>query len=647
MSQATATPPVDPAAADSSGLSVSWRPRLVRLGVWVGGAWLLVTLAYLLGVALIVPVLVLVAAASLVRGGRSLLDRLMIALAVLLGASCLALLVFSVWPWKLHPVAVGGTALSVLAAYGVLAQRRPSLPRPTFGDLLSTGAATAVTAIVAFPLLRTDLIGRIAIVANGEDFARHVTVFDAARQVGGYLFLHWDAALRFTYEGMITYPQASHVLSALLDNFVRSSATEFGSGADAVNHYLGFICAAYGLFTLVTTWAAQWVAGPLLTPARRVAVVGVVGVVCLTFEIFALVPRQYTSEVAGLIPAVLLVAMLCRPPSRRTTVIAALLVVAIAFTYYLFLPAAALIVVLWAVRRRVWRTHRAQVVVAAVALLVAAFPPMLGLALGNQTRALLVMADRPPLGEVLQLGFVVAAGLWHRRTLSSPRWRNYLGAVVVTVGVAIALYAVQFAMAGPPALGGYYYGNKALHLLLVVLVLGIGSVLNHLPPPAPESRPPRGGWLLRFGQLVPAGFVVLAAAAGTALLINEQAGSVPARAWVRGDYYAEAEIATAVIHELNRAAPADAITVVIAEDPSHGYRIQLFLAVLQRSAGPLAPGMYGYYIEDHARFEAMVAGAGDRPVIIATDGSDMAADLAAEIRSRHNTVIDVVRLNDE
>ena len=626
--------------------------RLVRLAALVGGAWVLVTLAYLLGLAAIVPVVVLVATASLVRGGRSLLDRLIIALAVLLGASCLALLVFSVWPWKLHPVAVGGAALSVLAISGVLSGRRPNLPRPSFGDLLSVGAAAGVTAILAVPLLRGGLLGRVSIVAAGEDFGRHVTVFDAVQHVGGYLFLHWDAALRFTYEGMVTYPQASHVLSALLDNFVRSSAAPLGSGVDAMNHYLGFACATYGLFTLVMTWGVQWLAGPLLTPARRVALVGVVSAFCLTSEIFALVPRHYTSEVAGLIPVVLLVALLCRPPTPRTTVIAALLVVAISFTYYLFLPAAALILAVWVARRRLWRTRRLQVVAAAVALLVAAVPPVIGLTLGDQTRALLVTATPPPMEQLLEVGLVVVAGLWHRRALGSPRWRRYLGTIVIAAAIAIALYGVQLAMAGLPNRGGYYYGNKALHLLLVLFALGLGSVLNHLRPPAREYRPahrkPTGStWLRWVVQVVPGVLVAVAAAAGTSLLINTEPGRVPARAWYRGDYYALIDIGRAVVHELNRPRPADAVTVVVAEDPVLAYRVQLFLSALDRSAGTLAPGMYNYAIEDPARFAAMVADAGDRPVILATDGSDMAADLVAQIQSQHQTIIDVVQVNVE
>jgi hypothetical protein len=653
--QATASPPVDPAAAgDSSEPSSPWRPRLVRLGVLVGGAWLLTTLAYLLGVAVVVPVLIFVATASLARGGRSLLDRFMIALAVLLGASSLALVLFSVWPWKLHPVAVGGTALSALAAYAVFTGRRPSLPRPGFGDLLSAGAAVVTTAIVAFPLLRTDFVQRLGIVVAGEDLARHLTVFDAARHVGGYLFLHWDAALELTYEGMIAYPQASHVLSALLDNFVRSSATEFGSGPDALNHYLGFICVTYGLLTLALTWAAQWLTGPLLTNARRVGLVGVVSVFCLTSEIFALIPRQYTSEVAGLIPVVLLVALLCRPPTPRTTVIATLLVVAIAFTYYLFLPAAALMLGLWAFQRRVWRTHRTQAIVAAGGLLVAAVPPLLGLTLGNQSGALLAQAGQPPVNEFLQVGLVVVAGLWHRRSLRSPRWRRFLGAVLVATGVAFALYAVAFLIAGSPSFGGYYYGNKALHLLLVVFAMGVGCVLNHLHSPVREYRPAhqsphsaRTGRLLRLGRLVPGVLVTVAVAAATSLLINDQAGRVPARAWFGGDFYGDQAIGQAVVHELNRPTPEDAVTVVVAEKEMYAYKVQLFLSALDRTSGLIAHGMYRYYLEDPARYEAMVADVAGRPVILATDGSDEAEEIVAEIRSRHDNIVDVVRLNDE
>jgi hypothetical protein len=62
-----------------------------------------------------------------VRAGEGFLDRLVITLVVLYGFTCGIGLLLSVWPWHLHPVAVGTLAFAVLAA--LVAGRHQASPR--------------------------------------------------------------------------------------------------------------------------------------------------------------------------------------------------------------------------------------------------------------------------------------------------------------------------------------------------------------------------------------------------------------------------------------------------------------------------------------------------------------------------------------
>ncbi len=330
------------------------RPDLRTAAFAVSGAWALAIGAYLIHVAWVLPPLILVGTAALMRGGRSLLDRIMMALALLFGATCVAALVFSVWPFGLHPVPIAGLAFTGLIGFSYGAKRRPALPRPRLADALSLAAATTVALIVAFPLYAEGQLTRVSIFMAGEDGARHFTLFDAIRQVGGYLFLHWDESLNHVYQGMITYPQGSHLSFALLDGFVRSSASDYGTGLSALDHYLAFTVLAYAVFALTLIWAVQWLAEPMLTLGRRVALVAAAFAFVLSSDTFRLMFKQYVGQTAGLTLAVMLIAVLARPPARTRQAmwLIASLVVGLGFTYYLYLPAAAVAVLVWLVVRR-------------------------------------------------------------------------------------------------------------------------------------------------------------------------------------------------------------------------------------------------------------------------------------------------------
>ncbi len=162
----------------------------------------------------VVPPLILVATASLLRGGQTLLDRLMLALMLLLGTACAAGLLLSVWPWGLDPPAVGGLALAVLVVIGTVLNRTPRLPRPRPADALPVLAALGGFAYPGASYLRADFAGRINRAMAGEDLGRHLSIFDSIRQMGGYLFLDPTEAGRHVYAGIIRYPQGFHFIAA-------------------------------------------------------------------------------------------------------------------------------------------------------------------------------------------------------------------------------------------------------------------------------------------------------------------------------------------------------------------------------------------------------------------------------------------------
>jgi len=121
--------PIAPPAPTTGRTAPANRAQL-RVGGLVAAAWLGIVVVYAAGLALVLPPLLLLAVASLLRGGRTLLDRLMLATGLLLGLTCVAGLVFTIWPWGMHPVPVAGTAFTALILLAARHRRRPALPRP-------------------------------------------------------------------------------------------------------------------------------------------------------------------------------------------------------------------------------------------------------------------------------------------------------------------------------------------------------------------------------------------------------------------------------------------------------------------------------------------------------------------------------------
>jgi hypothetical protein len=455
-----------------------------RWPVWpaatLGGfaaAWLLPVLSHRVGVDWLLPPVIWLFTASLLRSGRSALDRLVLAAALLIGASCAAGLVISRWPPGMSPVPVAGTALSVLVLLAAVLRRRPRLPlTPRGSDLLALGSGLLAAVVVGLPYLGANLTERMALAALGEDLARHFSLYDAIRIVDGYAFFDRHASDAYLLPGLQTYPQGSHFLYALLDTFLRSG-TEPGSAMNAWNHYVGFHIAGYAFFAVVMVWAARWVAGPALTDWPKIAVFTFVAAAVSFSELVAMFIRGYPSEILGLALLGVLLALLARPPryTRELVVTVAALLVGIGWAYFFLLPMAGLVTLasLVGFRHRVFVYWRIVLVAAVVAVPLALTP------------ALIMYADRAsPLDDLLPGGPVegvdrgltvgvaalLLAGL--ATVPRSPVLRMVGIQLVIVAGLSIALGVYQIASIGHLS----YYFDKAVHGLFVTCLVGLSGI---------------------------------------------------------------------------------------------------------------------------------------------------------------------------
>ncbi|GIH13955.1 hypothetical protein [Rugosimonospora africana] len=551
-------------------------------------AALVPTACHLLRADWVLPPLILVATASLLRGGQTLLDRLMFALMLLLGAACAGGLLLSLWPWGLAPPAVGGLALAVLVVVGTVLGRRPSLPRPRPADALPLLAGLGGFAYLGASYLRADFAGRVNRAMAGEDLGRHFSIFDSIRRLGGYLFLDPTGAGAHVYDGIIRYPQGFHFIAALLDGFLRSS-TAPGTPTSAFDHFLGFHTAAYGLFMLSVIWAAGWVGGPLVrTGARPLVLFAFLTPVLLYTDLLANYVSGYPSEILGLSLVAGLVALLARPlPGIRTQLLlVAAVLVAIGFSYYLFLPGAALGTLLWLVHRRRAVLTR-PVFTAALAVVTATLalaPVVLGMFVGKAADALSARASiRDSRDLVIALTLAILAGILCRPGGRPRTWLRYGLAAGAMMAAAAVLGGYQAIVDGST---GYYF-EKSLHAVEVTLLVGIGALALLVPPPArPASATPRR----HLATALPAVLLAVSLVAGLGVV----RGDSPFRprvnagfdswgpAWTKGRLSPRGSgAAVATILRDHPPRPGE-VTLVFDANGLRQYDLTLFVAVLRR-----------------------------------------------------------------
>ncbi|MBX6749203.1 MAG: hypothetical protein IRY85_05935 [Micromonosporaceae bacterium] len=313
----------------------------------VAAGWAVAYLAYAVHLAWLLPLLILVATASLLRTGQTLLDRLLLAAGALVGTLCVGGLVFSVWPWGLHPVALSGCAVTGLTLASVVTGRIPTLPRPTLSDGLSVANGVMAGVVMAWPVLGLSPAVRLAVAAGADDLGRHLGLFDTVRRLGGYLY---DADVP---AGLLGYPQGAPLVYGALDGFARSSAAEYGSTLGALDHYFVWLAVGYAFLAVTLTWGVQRLATAELDSWRRLVLVTAVAVAMLMTGLFRLAVTGYPGAVLGLALSALLVVLACRPggSSTETLLMSGALVAAVGFVFPPFLPAVLAVVGTWVVRQ--------------------------------------------------------------------------------------------------------------------------------------------------------------------------------------------------------------------------------------------------------------------------------------------------------
>jgi hypothetical protein len=456
--------------------------------ILLAGAWVLPVAAMAVGAGWILPLLIWVGTASLLRSGRTILDRLVLAIGLLVGLVCAVGLVLSLWPATLEPVPVSGLALTSLVVAGLLARRRPEFPVNGMGvpELGVVGGTVVCAALVLRPFLGRDFADRLSILAIGGDLARHFTIYDTIRLVGGFLFLHRGESMPNVDAGYESYPQGSHFIYALLANVMPQGADR----ADPVASFdllITFDIGTFVLMCLAILWAARWVAGPLLHGWVTLPFLGAVSGYLFFGEPITMLTRGFPSEMAGAALLAVLVAIVIRPTRRlrEQCVLVSALVVGISFTYFLFLPFAIIAALVWVFlqRRKLWRR---RVTVGVCALLCGALSlvsPIVNTLLSPASvgeRLLLPGSiNKVDRAVVLAWLFVALAAPLLRWSRRSRIWRAALVLIVVSTVPAAAMMA-QHLFAGHTQ--DTYYLDKFFHEMLVVTVVAAGSILLLLAP---------------------------------------------------------------------------------------------------------------------------------------------------------------------
>ena len=564
----------------------------------LAGAWLVPLLTHLLAVDWVLPVLLWFGVAALLRSGRSVLDRLMIGAGILLAAVPTAGLLISVWPWGLAPVPAAGFGFTVLVAVAAMLRRVPRLPLAVRGvDLVTIGLGLAALVAVFWPYRHADKTGRFALIAAGGDLASHFSLYDAMREVGGYVFMHRPQTAGEVWSIYQTYPQGLHFTGALLASFLRSDGHQAASAVTELNTFVWFEPVSFVFMVLAILWAARWLAGPGLR-AWAWLPAGTLGAMYLLFgDPLEMLWSGYWPEIAGLAEFAILLAVLARPLSRirEQIVLVVALLVAISYTYFLTLPIAGAATLVWlVVYRRRLRGHATFLAVAGLAGVASAgvmlyvnliaFPAgdhltVPGSILHPNNRVLLCVAS---------LVFAATVGAAWR----SPAWRGYLVSYVVTVGLILAVAMYHEYKLGH--LDYFYY--KSTHLLMIVSVLGLGSVARVLGTvvtrPA-RSGPPLGRLLGQVWPAVPSAALSIAAVAALGPFLSpgwsrsyedgKLAWRWPAESALRVAAALPQRTGAVVLVWPGRGVPAHAThwSNVLLRDHGHGWQAQMWIATGQ------------------------------------------------------------------
>lgn len=596
------------------------RPRPLTVLALLAGAWIVPVLTQVSHTDPLLALLIIFGTGGLLRVGATVVDRLMITLALLIGLAMVGGLLFSVWPWGLQPIAVGGLALTLLvAAYAWLGAPPPwrSWPRRMLGSdavlLLGFAAASVVAYWPSFGIGALQGLGaanRLGFAGMTGDRLRHFSLFDTIHRLGGYTFLMQGQAKSHVDPAMLAiYPPGQHYAYALGDIFLRSSVNPGGTIAE-LNRYNVWVSLGYGFFVACVAWAARWAAGPYLTGWRRVfltaAISGFLTVGAFTSAIWC----TWDPQVFGMALLALLAALCFRPPTgvRTHAVLMALLFIAICLTYELYAPFAAILIVvsLCVYRRRLWPHWRLLAVVTIVALPMAASEYLAARAAGlDSGTAVNAIGFTIPLSWAVLtvLGCASVLGFATRGARRRPSARAGLISVLLCALAVLVLLADQESSIH----GVSYYFEKFVQAWAVVMMVSAGSFGHLLRRPAL----PVSGWK-GFAAGVCAFLLAIGATRSfwwTATLTKNPA---PANAANPGSYWSLTPSTTwaAVWMARQKIVPsnivilanlsaqgrlADGVPTIVIANPEAGENVNysLQLAVLNQDAGVMGAVIYG------------------------------------------------------
>jgi hypothetical protein len=587
-----------PTAEAADGRLSGRDPRLV--GGLVAAAWALPVATHLLRADALLIVVIVYATGGLLRVGGTVLDRLMITLGLLAGTAMAAGLAFSFWPFGLNPVAVGGTALTVLVVLGVLLQRRPRWPRRVLGSDLALLLGAAVGAVVAYgPLWTLPLGRRLAFSVLTGDRLRHFSLFDTIHRIGAYTFLQQGKAHDIVDPGMLAvYPPGQHFTYALVDIFV-TSHTDPGSPTSELMRYEIYTCLGYGFFVLCVAWGARWVAGPALAGWRRTFLVAAISAFLCVGVMTTSIWCGWDPQIFGMGLLALLTACALRPPNsgRLHIVLMAALLVAIFLTYELFAPFAALIIVVSAVvYRKRWLPHWRFALVAAAIAVPASLSELIAAKAGGlqSSQAALAIGFTVPMTKqsLAIIGVLSVVGFATARARRRPA---AVAALAGTLGCGVAVVAFRVYQHDTIHTTSCYY-EKAVQAWVIVALVGIGTAGHLLRRPALPARGLRGfavGCAALLAGIVLTDSVFYGPVKFSYAKMKPGRHTVWAQVWVAGDnIFPSNQFAMNTL--LARGLLGDGRpTLVVWEDHTlENINLTLALAALNHDDGLISPQIY-------------------------------------------------------
>jgi len=648
--------PATPAVATRTATTAWYRRRGVAATAAIAAAWVLCWLAGLAGLHWITLLAVVAGTAALLRGRHTLLDRAVVTVVLLAGTTCAVALGLSVWPWGIDPTVLGGSALTVLILVAALTGRRPAFGRiagPAEPVTLLGGATFAL--LLAWPFLGQDITTRLALVMRSEDLARHFAMYDTIRRVGGYAFLKWDEAQSSIAAIDKGYPAGAHVIAAVVDNFVTSTAVP-GDPLDSLGRFIWFDVACYVFLAVAVLWAAQRIGGPATTALGFVPVAGTI----VAFLLFGAIANAFLfgflPQLLGLAFLAALMGVAARPlhSTREQLLVLAGALVAVAFTYYFLLPIAGLTVLahLWLARRRLrrhWLFAAAVAVVTGPLCLVPHIANPGGSGWTMITTAYgVIRVERPPVLAIAAL--VVAGGLITRSWWRTPTMVVTGITIASAAAMALAIGLIQLQVLGRTV----YFLDKSLHTLIVVLLVGLGALAPAASRMIGDTRAGRrNSRLAAAGAGIALAIVPLAALGALEKETKVVPGTYPnpepgiswGRALIAGRLATPVPARNAVLAAHHVGGPDSRITVIEtgAAGADNDHRAIIFAAVLQGNfPAAFDAFVWSFTPHDAKEFEAFVSRDPQRRYRIVTSDDTLLASMRALDQRRPELDLEVV-----